>query len=239
LTINQATNSSETVSNCGSYTWSVTGQTYTQSGTYTSTFTNSAGCLSTQTLYLTINQATNSSETVSNCGSYTWPVTGQTYTQTGTYTSTFTNSAGCLSTQTLYLTINQASSSILTETVLDSYVLNGQTYTQSGTYTQVLLNAAGCDSTITLNLTVNYSGITELLDGIRIYPNPTNENLTLECTPSLQGDYILYDSQGRIVIQGTITEAVTQISLVHLASGSYNLRLENHNLPLRIVKGSN
>ncbi|MFN5784486.1 MAG: T9SS type A sorting domain-containing protein [Flavobacteriia bacterium] len=239
LTINQATNSSETVSNCGSYTWPVTGQTYTQSGTYTSTFTNSSGCLSTQTLYLTINQATNSSETVSNCGSYTWPVTGQTYTQSGTYTSTFTNSAGCLSTQTLYLTINQASSSILTETVLDSYVLNGQTYTQSGTYTQVLLNAAGCDSTITLNLTVNYSGITELLDGIRIYPNPTNENLTLECTPSLQGDYILYDSQGRIVIQGTITEAVTQISLVHLAYGSYNLRLENHNLPLRIVKGSN
>ncbi|MCF8434928.1 MAG: hypothetical protein K9G37_10665, partial [Crocinitomicaceae bacterium] len=121
LTINQPTNSSETVSNCSSYTWAANGQTYSQSGTYNYTFTNAAGCLSTQTLYLTINQPTNSSETVSNCSSYTWAANGQTYSQSGTYTSTFTNAAGCLSTQTLYLTINQPTNSSETVSNCSSY----------------------------------------------------------------------------------------------------------------------
>ncbi len=236
LTINQPTNSSETAISCGSYTWSANGQTYPQSGTYTSTFTNAAGCLSTQTLYLTINQPTNSSETVSNCGNYTWSANGQTYAQSGTYTSTFTNAAGCLSTQTLYLTINQPSASTLTETALDSYTLNGQTYTQSGTYTQVIPNAAGCDSTITLNLTLNFTGITELKDGIRIYPNPTFDNLTIERTSSLNSNYVLVDSQGRLVLQGELTETITHLSLGKLEYGNYILQLENQSVPIRIVK---
>jgi hypothetical protein len=37
LTINPTTNNTTTASACGSYTWSVDGQTYTTSGTYTST----------------------------------------------------------------------------------------------------------------------------------------------------------------------------------------------------------
>jgi hypothetical protein len=236
LTINQPTNSSETVSNCGSYTWSANGQTYAQSGTYTSTFTNAAGCLSTQTLYLTINQPTNSSEAVSNCGNYTWSANGQIYDQSGTYTSNFTNAAGCLSTQTLYLTINQPTDSTLTETALDSLTLNGETYTQSGTYTQIIPNAAGCDSTITLNLTLSYTGITELKDGLRIYPNPTFDNLTIEITSSLNSNYVLVDSQGRLVLQGELTETITHLSLGKLEYGNYILQLENQSVPIRIVK---
>jgi hypothetical protein len=236
LTINQATNSSETVSNCGSYTWPANGQTYAQSGTYTSTFTNGSGCLSTQTLYLTINQPTNSSETVSNCGNYTWAANGQTYTQSGTYTSTFTNASGCLSTQTLYLTVNLPSSSTLTEAALDTYLLNGQSYTQSGTYTQVIPNAAGCDSTITLNLTLNYTGITELKDGIRIYPNPIFDNLTIESTSCLNCRYVIVDNQGRLVLQGKLTETITFLSLGELKSGNYLLLLEQQSVPVRIVK---
>ena len=54
LTIKNATTGSETVSNCGSYIWTVDGQTYTQSGTYTAVLTNAAGCDSTITLNLTI-----------------------------------------------------------------------------------------------------------------------------------------------------------------------------------------
>jgi hypothetical protein len=107
LTIKDATSSSETVSNCGPYTWAVNGQNYTQSGTYTAVLQNAAGCDSTITLNLTIKNATSSSETVSHCGAYTWAVNGLNYTQSGTYTAILTNAAGCDSTITLNLTINE------------------------------------------------------------------------------------------------------------------------------------
>ena len=55
LTINNSTSSSQSVTACNSYTWSVNNQTYTTSGTYISTSSNTAGCLDTKTLVLTIN----------------------------------------------------------------------------------------------------------------------------------------------------------------------------------------
>ena len=146
------------------------------------------------------------------------------------------DSAGCLSTDTVSVTVNQTSMSSQTQTALDSLTLNGQTYTQSGTYTQVIPNAAGCDSTITLNLTLNFTGITELKDGIRIYPNPTFDNLTIERTSSLNSNYVLVDSQGRLVLQGELTETITHLSLGKLEYGNYILQLENQSVPIRIVK---
>jgi uncharacterized protein (TIGR02145 family) len=50
LTITASTSNTTTASNCGSYTWSVNGQTYTTSGSYTSV----SGC-ATEILNLTIN----------------------------------------------------------------------------------------------------------------------------------------------------------------------------------------
>jgi hypothetical protein len=87
------------------------------------------------------------------CGSYT--LNNQTYTSSNTYTQTIQNVAGCDSTITLNLIINNPSSSTLNETACGSYTLNNQTYTSSNTYTQIIQNAAGCDSTITLNLIIN------------------------------------------------------------------------------------
>jgi hypothetical protein len=54
LTINQSTNNTSTVTAVGSYTWSINGLTYTQSGTYTYVTTNQAGCPHTEKLVLTI-----------------------------------------------------------------------------------------------------------------------------------------------------------------------------------------
>jgi hypothetical protein len=143
------TNLSQTT--CGSFT--INGQTYSQTGTYVQNFTNTSGCDSTLTLNLIINQPTTNTINQSACTSYI--LNGQTYTQSGTYTQVRTNAAGCDSTITLNLTINQPTTNTITQSACSSFSLNGQTYTQSGTYTQVRTNAAGCDSTITLNLTIN------------------------------------------------------------------------------------
>lgn len=139
-----------TSNTCSPYT--LNGQTYTQSGTYTQLFTNAQGCDSTLTLNLTVNQPSSSAQTQTACASYT--LNGQTYTQSGVYIQLLNNVQGCDSTLTLNLTVNQPSSSVQTQSACTSYTLNGQTYTQSGAYTQMLNNVHGCDSTITLNLTI-------------------------------------------------------------------------------------
>lgn len=156
LTINQATSSAITASACDSYTWAENGTTYTTSGAYSVLLVNAAGCDSTITLNLTINQATSSSLSASACDSYTWAENGTTYTSSGAYSAVLTNSVGCDSTITLNLTINQATSSSVSETACDSYTWaeNGTTYTASGAYVVTLVGSNGCDSLVTLNLTI-------------------------------------------------------------------------------------
>jgi hypothetical protein len=175
LTINNSTSSSEAVTACGSYTWSVNGVTYNTSGTYTSTGINTAGCSDTKTLVLTINNSTSSSEAVTACGTYTWSVNGVTYTTSGTRTVTGLNAAGCTDTKTLVLTITPAVNTITTVTQCNSYTwpANGVTYTSSTTATYV----SGCNTT-TLNLTINTSTIT-------LQPVATNICTTVGSTASI------------------------------------------------------
>ena len=168
---------SETVTECDSYTWSTNGQTYTQSGQYTEVLSNQNGCDSTVTLNLTITNSNSSSETVTECDSYTWATNGQTYTQSGQYTTVLTNAQGCDSTVTLDLTITQPNTGSETVTECNSYTwnTNGQTYTQSGQYTEVLTNQVGCDSTVTLNLTItNSNTVTETITECVSYTWNTN-----------------------------------------------------------------
>ena len=68
-----------------------------------------------------------------------------------------TNASGCDSTATLNLTINNSSSSSVSEVACDSYFWNDEIYIESGVYTYNTTNASGCDSTATLNLTINNS----------------------------------------------------------------------------------
>jgi hypothetical protein len=75
---------------CDTYTWSVNGQTYTTSGTYTGTSTDANGCTVDETLNLTINASTSNTTSATACDTYTWSVDGMTYTTSGTYTSTST-----------------------------------------------------------------------------------------------------------------------------------------------------
>ncbi len=157
LTVNVPTSSITNASICqgGSYTFN--GSTYTVAGTYSKTFTNTAGCDSIAILNLTVNIPTSSITNASICqgGSYTF--NGSTYMVAGTYTKTLINAAGCDSIATLNLTVNVPTSSTTNASICQGgyYTFNGSTYMVAGTYTKTLINAAGCDSISTLNLTVN------------------------------------------------------------------------------------
>lgn len=158
LTINSTINgATETVAACNNYTWPANGQTYVTGGTYTATLTSVSGCDSIVTLDLTLGASNSGSESVTSCDNYVWPANGNTYSSTGSYSTTLTNIQGCDSTAILNLTITNSNTGSENATACESFTwsADGNTYTSTGTYTAVLQNQAGCDSTVTLNLTVN------------------------------------------------------------------------------------
>ena len=134
---------------CNSYT--LNGQTYTESGNYTQQLISANGCDSIVNLTLTLEKTGYDIVDTTDCHGYT--LNGLTYTLSGTYTQTLTNSIGCDSIITLNLTI-EIPTYTLVDTACGSYMLNNETYTSSGIFTQVLTNASGCDSILTLDLTL-------------------------------------------------------------------------------------
>jgi hypothetical protein len=157
LTILRNSTGNQQASACDSFTWTVNGQTYFNSGTYRDTLSNAAGCDSFLTLNLTINSARFAIQNQTACDLYTWPVNGQTYNQSGQYRAITTASNGCDSVIDLNLTVNYTSSRQWVESNCQNYTwpANGQTYSQSGLYQSVLTNSSGCDSILILNLSID------------------------------------------------------------------------------------
>ena len=116
--------------------------------------TTNNGCDSVAVLNLTINQLDTSYTTILACDEFTWD--GETYTESGEYTNTYTNVNGCDSTHTLNLIINNSISSNTEASSCNSYEWNGMIYENSGTYEFNTLASNGCDSTALLELEICY-----------------------------------------------------------------------------------
>jgi hypothetical protein len=218
--------------------------TISGSTSYTVTGTDPSGCVAIDVSTVTVNPiplvnagidqtvCTGNTVTLSGNGAttYSWNNgvsngVGFNPTVSNDYIVMGTDINGCQGTDTVSLTVINVSSSILTETALDSYTLNGQTYTQSGTYTQVIPNAAGCDSTITLDLTLQYTGIEELKNDILVYPNPSASYLTIESNWIQNEEFVILDMQGREIKKGIFSTSKEKIDLKNVAIGNYILRI--------------
>ena len=232
----------------------------TQSGLYTLQFTDNNGCtaISLPTIInvlplpqvtiaasgpLSICQGESLTFTSSPANSYFWSNGGITQAitvnQAGLYSVVVVGSNGCSnsSSQTIVI-VNNNSTSTLNETALDFYTLNGQTYTQSGTYTQVIPNSVGCDSTITLYLTLSFTGISNINeDYVKVYPNPTTADFTIEITQGLIGEeYLIMDYSGRILKSGTFESNKEKVELEMFSRGVYLIQIKNTNIKQRIIK---
>ena len=159
LTINYSSASSQTITACDSYIWPTDAITYTNSGIYTSTLTNEAGCDSIVTLNLTIGNSYSNTSIVTACSGYIWGANSTTYTTSGLYTVSYLTVSGCDSILNLDLTVTSPSTASISLSECDLYTwpLNGNSYASSGIYFATILNAAGCDSVVTLNLTITNS----------------------------------------------------------------------------------
>ena len=68
-------------------------------------------------------------------------------------------------------------------------------------------------------------GIEALSVSVAIYPNPTAENITLECDQPAQLTYTIYNANGQVLSHGTYTGGQQTIDLKKYAAGSYMLHV--------------
>ena len=70
------------------------------------------------------------------------------------------------------------------------------------------------------------------------YPNPTSDYITLKISDSALDNlsYKLIDVNGKVIANGSITNADTQISMQSLALGMYILKVNQNNQELKTFK---
>ncbi len=162
------------------------------------------------------------------CDSYTW--NNETYTQSGDYTQTLANAAGCDSVVTLHLTIFNDETSDFTIVTEDScYTWNGTEYCASGDYTQTFQTVHGCDSVVTLHLTITV-GIDDH-DGFdfKVYPNPASNIVNVQCTMNnvqWNGAEIhVVDVYGKLLQTKPFDGETSHIDLTGYTNGVYFVKL--------------
>ena len=76
--------------------------------------------------------------------------------------------------------------------------------------------------------TMNYEAI--------IFPNPTEDLLIIKSSEFENVSYILYDAQGKMVMQNILSAEQTPVQVSHLSPGAYSLMLRNETQNLKTFK---
>jgi hypothetical protein len=207
VNVGQSTSSTLNESACDAYT--LNGQTYTQSGTYTQVIPNGSGCDSTITLNLNMEFA---------------PITP---------VITLTNGV----TMTVDAQANATFQWINCSDLTPIAGATGATFTASmnGVYAVVASNACGSDTSECS--TINSVGISDLSGAeISVFPNPTDGVLNVQVSTSMLGQtWKLYDIRGRLIVDGNIETESTTLSIEQLSRGTYWLHLGRMQ-PVQVVK---
>jgi len=210
LEINEITNIIyDTLTTCEAF--EINGITYDTSGTYTILQDTDNVCEKT-ILELSVFNTEFSSEIVTACQTFEW--NGEIYNESGTYTQTLTTINGCDSIASLYLTINNGSTSSTTSiTTCDNYTWNGTTYSESGTYTISFYEDSECDSTAILILNINTSS------------TPTSDTVIACDNYSWNGE--IYSESGIYTYNTSNIEGCDSIAILYLTINNSNQSTEN------------
>lgn len=134
---------------CDSFVWARTGQAYYETGTYVDGRLTAFGCDDIDTLVLEVSKTTTDTVTRQSCTSYTWAVTGETYTSDTVISDTLKTAANCDSVVTLNLSIRTVlTTDIDTGVCENAYPIdwNGRHYEAARSDTVYQTSADGCDS---------------------------------------------------------------------------------------------
>jgi hypothetical protein len=242
------------------YLWSDSSTTQTvevtEAGTYTVTVTNTAGCVASDAVTVTLLPTTSDSLTVDVCPGEQVDVNGTLLSAGQSISFGYLNMFGCDSVVTYTAValpapeVDLGSDTILTAPatyVLDAGAGAGYLYlwstgattqtisvSQSGTYSVTVINAGGCESTDEVMVSI-ITGTAEpqLAGRLTLFPNPTTGWTYLGVDQFEPGSYVVtvLDLLGRVVARESLEIGVAKgtfsIDLNRLPSGAYLLRLSN------------
>lgn len=138
---------------------SIANASIAESGTYSLTVAEN-GCDQTAAINISIVSSVAVSQTAQLCSGQTYILPNGTATDTaGIFTHTFTNAAGCDSTITTHVELNNPSTTSYSAEIClgENYLLpNGLATDTAGLYSINLVSVAGCDSLLNINLQVAF-----------------------------------------------------------------------------------
>ena len=245
-------NTTLTASGADTYSWSTGENTASVNistfGIYTVTGTSVEGCSNTSEVTVLVLQLpiiTISGETDICAGESTILTAngGETYlwsngntdaaltvSTAGTYQVIGYNEAGCNAMASATVNVWQPATTEFSIECPDTcYTWNGESYCQSGDYTQTLQTDHGCDSIVTLHLTITV-GIDDF-DGFdfKVYPNPTNSVINVQCTMNnVQFDNLevqIVDVYGKLLQIRSFDGETSVADLTGYANGVYFIKM--------------
>lgn len=181
LTVTPIVDTSNEVTICQGQSYFEQSSEYSIAGTYIDTYTSNSDCDSVVTTVLSVLSQLEATNEVAICEGQSYFEQSSEYTESGTYTDSYSTDAGCDSVVTTILTVSSHFSVVNQVSIClgQSYFEGGSEYTSSGTYLDNYTTSVGCDSTITTVLevlselnTTNVVSICEgesYLEGVSVY----------------------------------------------------------------------
>jgi hypothetical protein len=252
---------SQTITLCSGQSLSIGSNTYTTSGTYIDVLQSQVnGCDSTLTTELTILPAITHTQNVTLCFGEVLSVGSNIYNASGTYTDVLTATNGCDSTLTTVLVINPAidvttSLSGLTISANESSATyqwidcdnsnqaiageTNQSFTASanGNYAVIVTQNNCSDTSACVNISTVGVKENNVLNGISIYPNPSNGIYNLSGL-KVNSKITVYDAIGQIIYTSIITESKETINISNVPNGIYMIQIKSENsiITKKIIK---
>ena len=178
LTVDANTINTSVVNECDSYLWLVDGNTYNSSGTYSFINVNPSGCVHTESLVLSINSSTSTSQAVSICDGDSLILNGSTYYGPGTHQDILQDLNGCDSIISTTISVQPVFNNFQNIFLCkgDSINIGNSTYFDEGYFIDTISSSNGCDSIISSNIVVSSLEIEIVLVNNELQINTLNGN---------------------------------------------------------------
>lgn len=235
------------VSDTSCQTMNYNGIDYYSTGQYTQVLQGASGCDSI--IYLDL--LFKGSDTTINkfsCGPYTHD--SITYLNSGIYYQVYNNLNGCDSVVTIQLEtdiidaqVSQSSSILHTSGYQQHFdhqwfdcsndsILIGETSpvfqpSENGTYGVILTSPLGCTDTSDCHTISDLSLVENDINAIKIYPNPSSNNLTVK-TGFSTWTYKIYSMNGSLMLEGYSDSEEKIINISNFSNGKYSIFI-SHN----------
>lgn len=192
-----------------------------EAGNYIFTLENALQCDSIVELELTVLDPDSVFLAETVCFGEGFTVGDSLYTNSGSFTTVFSNSSGCDSLVFLDLTVLPDIEVFLTDTICqgDAYAVGDSLFDAAGSYSVLLQSYIGCDSLVTLNLT--------LLDPLVVIVAPDNitcyePGVWLDATASTGGPGVQFQWTA---LTGELAPPLDSNRVLALAPGLYELEV--------------